>query len=110
MNQISLTSTKAGPLPHKLERHIELPSFEKTAAEIRETGKNLIALSKASIEKLKSLKDSEIQFETSLGFLDDLEHYESKVLSRIFFCKMYIQTLKSEKRRVKSASSFKNGE
>lgn len=85
MNQISLTSTKAGPLPHKLERHIELPSFEKTAAEIRETGKNLIALSKASIEKLKSLKDSEIQFETSLGFLDDLEHYESKVLSRIFF-------------------------
>ncbi len=64
---------------------LECPQFEKSADEIRQSGRKILELSKARVSELAQQPESILTFDSTLRALDDLQYEESKVMHRIHF-------------------------
>jgi len=67
-----------------IQRKLELPRFETSAAEIRMLGQKTLEMSKNEVARLGGLNPETVDFQSSIVALDSLEFEESSALGRIY--------------------------
>jgi len=76
------TKTQSIPTSHK--KHVELPIFEKTPQDVKNSGEEILQYSKKRVSEIGSQSLDKVSFASSLLAMDELDFEETKVLNRFY--------------------------